>query len=156
MSNSVLTGQADVMRAINNTIAKLGNGHVDIGFMEGATYPATKEGDKPLPVAQVAFWNEFGTATSPPRPFFRRMIAAEQNHWAKDVTVLSSIHQGNGKKTLEAIGAKIERELQKSINDFVSPALSPNTRKKSAKAGFDKPLIDTGHMLNSITSEVHS
>ena len=156
MSNSVLTGQADVMRAINNTIAKLGNGHVDIGFMEGATYPATKDGDKPLSVAQVAFWNEFGTATAPPRPFFRRMIAAEQSHWAKDVTVLTAKTQGNGAQVLHMMGALIEGELKKSINDFVSPALSPNTRKKSAKAGFDKPLIDTGHMLNSITSEVHS
>ena len=156
MSNSTLTGQADVMQAISNAIAKMGGGHVDIGFMEGATYPSEKEGDKPLSVAQVAFWNEFGTAKAPPRPFFRRMISAEQGHWAKDVSVLTAKTKGNGNQVLKMMGALIEGSLKKSINDFVEPALAPNTHKKSAKAGFDKPLIDTGHMLNSITSEVHS
>ena len=144
------------MKAINNAIAKMGNGHVDIGFMNGATYPATKENDKPQFVAQVAFWSEFGTATAPARPFFRRMITAEQKHWAKDVVVLTAQKNGNGAEVLKSMGLAIEGQLQKSINNLFEPELSENTRKKSAIAGFDKPLIDTGHMLESITSEVKS
>src|SRR5690348_14910432 len=64
---------------------KLGDGKVlRVGFLEGETYP---DGTN---VAQVAFWNEYGTVKSPPRPFFRQMIAAKSPGWgaalAKNLT----------------------------------------------------------------------
>jgi hypothetical protein len=40
---------------------------VRAGFLENATYPATAKRES-LHVAQVAFWNEFGTVTAPPPP----------------------------------------------------------------------------------------
>jgi hypothetical protein len=38
-----------------------------------------------------------------------------------------------------------------SIRDLVSPALAPAT---VARKGFSKPLIETGHLLNSVAVEV--
>lgn len=40
------------------------NASVRVGVLESATYP---DG---TPVAMVAFWNEYGTKTSPVRAFF--------------------------------------------------------------------------------------
>ena len=49
------------------------------------------------------------------------------------------------------VGALIAGQLQKSINETNNPPLSPRT---IARKGFDKPLIDTGHMWNSVNFEV--
>lgn len=119
------------------------------GFLEGATYP---DG---TPVATVAAANEFGdpAANRPPRQFFRDAIAANGKRWAKGLGKL--IHAGNSvENALMLTGEVVRGDIQDSIRKFTSPPLSPNTRKKSAKAGFDKPLIDTTQMINSADYEV--
>lgn len=119
------------------------------GFLEGATYP---DG---TPVPLVAAANEFGdpAANRPPRPFFRDAIAANGKRWAKGLGKL--IHAGNSvENALMLTGEVVRGDIQESIRKFTSPPLSPNTRKKSAKAGFDKPLIDTTQMINSVDYEV--
>ena len=50
---------------------------VRVGIIEQANY----EGSDGESVAQVAFWNEYGTATIPPRPFFRNTIAQHKDEW---------------------------------------------------------------------------
>ena len=50
---------------------------LEVGFFESATY---KDGTK---VAQVAYWNEYGTPTIPPRPFFRDAIKEKSKEWLK-------------------------------------------------------------------------
>lgn len=116
------------------------SGAVEVGFLEGATYP---DG---TPVAAVAFWNEFGNGSAPPRPFFRRMIAVEKPTWAAKVRAAYQHSGGDVEKTLALMGNDIEGALKQSINDLVSPPLAPYTIKKK---GFSKPLIDTSHMINS-------
>lgn len=127
-------------------IADSFEGSVKVGFMAGATYP---DG---TPVPAVAYWNEFGTVTSPARPFFRRMIAKESPGWGvKLAGVYKATH--DGEKALGMMGLVIEGELKQSINDLTSPPLAEST---IARKGFSKPLIDTSHMINSITSVVES
>ena len=53
---------------------------VRVGFLESERYPASAQ-QASLHVAQVAFWNEFGTITAPARPFFRQTIKGHQDHW---------------------------------------------------------------------------
>lgn len=45
------------------------------------------------------------------------------------------------------MGDGIRGQLQTSIRDWTTPPNSPDT---IAKKGFNKPLIDTSHMLNSV------
>jgi len=132
---------------LNDLAAKMGNGSVSVGFMEGATYP---DGES---VPMVAFENEFGVPSKgqPPRPFFRRMIAKESSNWAPRIARLSKQTGFNGQRVLGIMGEDIKGGLQESINNFTDPPLSPVT---IARKGFSKPLIDTSHMLNSITYEV--
>ena len=54
-------------------------------------------------------------------------------------------------EVLALMGEDVKGALQQSINDFQTPALAPSTVEAK---GFAKPLIDTAHMLNSVTFKV--
>jgi hypothetical protein len=116
-----------------------------VGFLEGATYPSG------LSVPLVAFWNEFGTVNMPPRPFFRRMIAEKSPEWPKAIAGLLKSTNYDVDKTLNLAGEAIKGQLVQSINDLTSPPLAPSTVKRK---GFDKPLIDTSVMVNSVGYQV--
>lgn len=126
-----------VDRATNATSVK-------VGFMAGATYPDGKS------VPLIAAINEFGAPSrgQPPRPFFRRMIAAKEHEWPPAVANLLRANGYDAQVTLQQTGAAIEGQLTESIRDLVDPPLSPVT---VAKKGFDKPLIDTGVLFRSVT-----
>ncbi len=126
-------------------LKKLDVGELKVGFMDGATYP---DG---TPVAAVAFWNEFGTGTMPARPFFRRMIAKEAPTWGAKLGRLVQATGNDGQRSLSMLGEDIKAALQQSITELTSPVLSPKTIKQK---GFAKPLIDTGHMKDSVTYKV--
>jgi len=144
---ATLSGSDAVMKALEDIAKKMGAGAVSVGFMDGATYP-----DGEL-VAGVAFQNEFGVLTKnqPPRPFFRRMIVKESPSWVGKMGRLAKATNYDGDKVLGLMGEDIKGALQQSINDFTTPALAASTIEAK---GFSKPLIDTSHMLNSITYEV--
>lgn len=147
---------------------------VDVGFLEGATYP-----DGTL-VAMVAAIQEFGApkAGIPPRPFFRTMISAKSGEWPDAVKEQLKAADYDAAKTLARVGAGIAGQLQQSIADMSDPPLSPTTlmlRKMKAEdpdlvvtgatvgiaaarvaAGEStdgvstKPLVQSGHLLNSV------
>lgn len=129
----------NVTRKLQEISQKM-SGSVEVGFLEGATYP---DG---TPVAAVAFWNEYGNGSAPPRPFFRNMIEVEKSSWPGKVAALAKSTGYDSEKVLALMGEDIDGALKQSINDFTTPALAPYTIKKK---GFDKPLIDTAHMVNS-------
>ena len=54
--------------------------------------------------------------------------------------------------TLNRMGLGIKGQLQKSILDLWAPPLAPSTVRRK---GFDKPLIETSHMLNSADFRVN-
>jgi hypothetical protein len=130
---------SDKLAAKLKGIAAKMSGSVEVGFLEGATYP---DG---TPVAAVAYWNEFGNGSAPPRPFFRGMIASESPSWPAKVTALAK--SGNdAPKILALMGEDIDGALKQSINDLTAPPLAQSTIDRK---GFDKPLIETSHMVNS-------
>ena len=118
---------------------------VEIGFLEGATYP---DGTS---VPLVAAMNEFGNSKSPPRPFFRGMVADKSPEWPDAVGDLLVTNDYDAERTLDLTGAAIKGQLQESITTFVGAPLSPKT---IARKGHDKQLIDTSHMLNSVDYRV--
>jgi hypothetical protein len=121
-------------------------GTLRVGFLERATYPDGK------PVAMIAAFNEYGTRTIPPRPFFRNMIAAKSGDWPAGIATQLRVTRYNVALTLRRTGEVIRGQLQQSIRETNSPPLAPST---IARKGFAKPLIDTGHMLNSVDYEVN-
>jgi len=124
-----------------------GSTRVDIGFMSGATY------QNGTPVPLVAALNEFGVPArgQPPRPFFRRMIAKHKGEWGGQLGAYLEANDFKAAIALNKMGGLIGGELAESISELVSPPLAPYTIQKK---GFDKPLIETAHMFQSITHEV--
>jgi hypothetical protein len=118
-----------------------------VGFLEGATYP------NGMSVPMVAALNEFGTSRAPPRPFFRNMVSAKSREWPAALTKLLQASDYDAVTALQLAGQAIKGQLQQSINEFVSPPLAASTIKRK---GFDKPLIDTGVMVNSVDYEVQT
>lgn len=120
---AVLSGGSN----LEKVLAQIGNtakGGLTVGFLAGATYP---DG---TPVAQVAFWNEFGHGgnfPAPPRPFFRKMIADESSGWGVKLSNALKHYEYNGDMALRAMGEDIKGALQESISTIDGPALSPTT-----------------------------
>lgn len=92
------------------------------------------------------------TITIPSRPFFRTMIAEKSPAWGNALGGLLKDDGLDAKKALSQMGDAIIGQLQDSILATNDPPNSPATIR--AKKGRAKPLIDTGHMWNSVTKEV--
>lgn len=137
-----------ISQKLRDLAAKVGHpATLRVGILEGAKYP------NGTPVAMVGAIQEFGAprAGIPPRPFFRNMIAAKKGEWPAAIAALLKANDYDGRRTLEQAGQAIAGQLRKSIIDTNAPPLSQAT---VARKGFSKPLVDTGHMLNSVDYEV--
>lgn len=142
---ATLSGGDALQRRLAEIAASMGGGSVSVGFMSGAVYP---DG---TPVAGVAYWNEYGQAGQPARPFFRRMIATESPGWALKMAAAARATNYDGQKVLDLMGEDIAGALKESISNLTDPPLAQSTI--DAK-GSSKPLIETSDMKNSITHEV--
>lgn len=122
-------------------------GVLRVGFLENATYP---DGTS---VALVAAIQNFGAPAKgiPPRPFFSNMIAEKSPGWGPALARLLRQTEGDATAALELLGEGIKGQLQQAITDTNEPPLAEATVDRK---GFDKPLVDTGHMQSSVASEV--
>ncbi len=93
------------------------------------------------------------TITIPARPYFRNMIAKNSPNWPARIAAALRAGNYDGAVALKSVGQSIKDDLQQSIRATDSP---PNAKSTIRKKGFNKPLIDTGHMLRSVSYEVKS
>lgn len=133
-------------RHLSELAAQAATAKVRVGIIEQANY----EGSDGESVAQVAFWNEYGTATIPPRPFFRNTIAEHKDEWPKQAAEMLEANGGDVRQALADIGEVVKGQIKMTIQDFREP---PNAAATVKKKGFDKPLIDTGTLWRSIDYE---
>lgn len=147
-----VSGGKALERHLREIEKRIGKGaHLRVGFLEDATYPSTTIGGKPLHVAQVAFWNQFGTATTPARPFFTTMIERKSPRWGVSLGNLLRKTNYNAERALTLMGEGIKGQLVRSIVEWQSP---PNSPRTIARKGFNKPLIDTALMVRSVDYQV--
>ena len=119
---------------------------VRVGFLEDARYE-----DGTL-VALVAAANEYGSPPKrPPRPFFRQLIGEKSGGWSKGIVQALKDNDYNSAVALDLTGAVVKGQLQEKINTYVGPPLAQSTIDRK---GFDKQLIDTSVMLNSVDYQV--
>jgi len=152
-----------VAQALQRSIRDLEKHAVKVGWVVRDTYPGTLE-----TVASVAAGNEFGVPAKriPPRPFLRPTIAAKQNIWRR--TIQHAVRQAiEGEiepiQVWSIIGFRAQGHFQKAIKAVISPPLARYTIQKRIEklargsrfaASIEKPLIETGHMLTTLTHEV--
>jgi hypothetical protein len=141
-----IKGGSALEAKLKQTLEKISKASkVDVGFLEGATYP---DGTS---IAMVAAINEFGGGNTPARPFFRTMVKTESGHWGSDLAKVLEATNYDAAQSLALMGEEIKGELTQSIRDWSDPPNAPST---IAKKGFDKPLISSGDMMRAVDSEV--
>lgn len=91
------------------------------------------------------------TVTIPARPFFRDMIQQHKSEWPADLGRIIKAANYDSAVALGRLGKHVEEQLQESIREFDDPG---NAKSTIAKKGFDKPLVDSKNMLDSVDSEV--
>jgi hypothetical protein len=87
----------------------------------------------------------------PARSFFRTMIEEKKAGWGKALGALAKDNDYDIDKALGLMGEGIKGQLQASIQAVTSPPLAASTVRAK---GFDKPLVESGHMQNSVDYEV--
>lgn len=143
-----------LLAGVSNKVGK-------VGF-----FPASKYEDG-TPVAYVATIQEFGYPEGgiPPRPFMRTTVEAKQAEWKGIATQgAQAMLRGEttGDKVLEVIGLKAAGDIRRTISQITTPALAPETvaARRNARAdkhtigNLTKPLVDTGTLINAVTSAV--
>ena len=146
MRISSFSGGESLMEKLRTLTEKVTEvNQVRIGFFSGATYP---DGTS---VPMVAAMNEYGTATSPARPFFRNMIADKSPGWAASLGAIAANNGLHAGKTMALMGEGIAGQLQDAIVAFDSVPLAESTAEAK---GFKKQLIETAHMINSVGYQV--
>jgi hypothetical protein len=103
-------------------------------------------------VLQVATWNEYGTATAPPRPFMRQTITRHQRTLREALgRAVYDYGRQRGPKNLERIAARVGVMLRGAIQEtIVAGDFVPNAPYTIAMKKSSRPLIDTGQMRQSV------
>lgn len=115
-----------------------------------ASFVGPQKSAQVLPVATVAYWNNFGNARIPARPFFTNMIANKSPTWGADLAAILVQNGYNSKLSLTHMGELINDQLVNSMNDW--PA--DNAPLTVAIKGFNHGLLDKGVMLRSTGYQV--
>ena len=103
-----------------------------------------------LSVAQVAFWQNFGTKRAKARPFFSNTIDELKPTLGERLAKVAKATGFDTAKTLALMGTGIKDKIVKSIVDW--PA--DNADFTVALKGFNKGLIHHGIMQRSVDFEV--
>lgn len=141
----------DDKRAWDRLVRELeatGDKEVVVGIQQGATNDG-------LLIAEYATWNEFGTRTIPSRPFMRSYFDSSIDDLTRfSARGIAMVISGRGtmNQFFNAAGVRMVNGVKKSINNG---AWVPNSPVTIALKGSDKPMIDTGVMLNSVTFAIH-
>ena len=145
------------MDKIKRSLKQLNGGFVLVGVHKGAG-KYTGAGKNPT-VAQVAFWNEFGTKTNPERPALRSTVFVNKVKLkAIKGRIYNRIVSGSTtvKKGLDSLGFTTQAMIQTRIDTSAQWAIpnAPSTARSKQKGGALRgptPLIMSGLYKRSIT-----
>lgn len=125
------------LKNLSKSLGSVDDKQMQVGWFSSANY---KDG---LPVAQVAFWQEYGTKTAPPRPFFRPAIEDNQNKWGALVEDgFKAVIEGGATvdNVFNGLGLTVQADIKNAINS-THQALSPVTLAL-------RKLRDDGYTIN--------
>lgn len=88
------------------------------------------------------------TINVPPRPFMHQTIQNHKKEWTPIFNKLLKKNGGNVDKAFNSLGAVIKGQV---VDTIINGEFEPNAPSTIAKKGFDKPLIETSDMKNSVS-----
>lgn len=125
------------------------NLEVQVGFQADATYNRSNSNATEVKyVAQVAYDNNYGNGV-PPRPFFTNVIDGGKDYHTEYKQYIDDGY--TAMEALNLLGESMKQDIQREIIDLREPPNSPAT---IAKKGSSNPLVDTGHMGDSVTYKI--
>ncbi|WP_272521695.1 MULTISPECIES: hypothetical protein [Providencia] len=143
------------LKAVYDELAKK---QLKVGFFDHSKYP---DG---TPIAYVAVIQELGYPEGgiPPRSFFRPTMSDKKSEYGSLIfRAAKAAAKGNITVTdgLTQVGAKAASDVKLAIKAVTTPALDDATvkaraRRHSKGKSTNKPLVDTGQMLNAVTFAV--
>ena len=145
VSNTAQQGLRDLAKAIDSISQK----DVYIGVIGDN---ASRGGE--LNNAQLMAIHEFGTEHIPERAPIRKTMAKNgESYGTMFEKAITGVLDGNSDADLilNRIGAQVAGDVVGEIQSGVGPELAPSTIKRK---GSDRPLIDTGALVQSISYEV--
>lgn len=125
---------------------------MDVGIFREAKYGPEQNN---LNIAQVAFMNDQGSRTNPPRPFLTVDFVAEANssfpRKAKQFFLMLLFNRNFAfTKVMNELGEEYAFALQEIILDYPGS----NSPKWIASKGFNDPLYHTGQMVESVRHRI--
>lgn len=137
--------------AIKDQVAKAKGSSVKVGILSDAQ-PHPDDG---ADMALIAAANEFGTSDGriPPRPFIRGAFDANQRGLTQTASRLFGlIMEGKltSRRALALMGEEHQGQVQEYLQALDTP---PNAPRTVAQKGSSNPLVDEGHLLESIRWE---
>lgn len=144
----------DLTKGILRNIERTHGARVQVGVQgkEASSVHPTASGSQTI--GDVAFWNEYGTATAPERSFLRSTMD-EQRVMIDQAALLAasmiSMDRATPETALGIVGARLRQLVQAKIVLLKTPPNAPST---IAKKGFDDPLVHTMALHDAITSKV--
>lgn len=137
---------------------ELGKKQLKVGFFEHSKYP---DG---TPIAYVAAIQELGYPAGgiPPRPYLRPTMSDKKTEYGQLIfRVAKAAASGNitVNDGLTQVGAKAASDVKLAIKEVTTPALDDVTvktraRRHSKGKSTNKPLVDTGQMLQAVNFAV--
>ncbi|XAO54124.1 structural protein [Yersinia phage vB_YenM_P744] len=142
-------------RDVAKRLEELGKLRASVGWHDSAKYP---DG---TPVATAAVTQEFGSTKMnvPPRPMMRSTIGDQQKEWARQAGLgFKAVAKGSRtpEQVITALGELAAGDVRMKISQITEPPLAEETQRRRKKLGYkpDKPLVRSGHMLATCTSEI--
>jgi len=143
------------IRGLENRLKQI-KAHIVIGILASAG--EHNKGTNGQTVAEIGFWNEFGTPNAkypiPARPWLRTTIAnnIEKYTYVLKKSLLDYLigKQKSVSKVFSTVGLIAASDVKKAIVDLKYPENAPST---IAQKGSSNPLIDTGQLRQSVTWE---
>lgn len=138
--------------AIRNMQRRIGAHAVAVGVHGNEGMHKDENGEQTgNTVAEIYWWNEFGTSRIPERPTLRPTFAKEKS---KYIQILGKItarvmneENYNLRQAMGRLGEVAQQDVQQAIVQLKSP---PNAQSTIDKKKSDNPLIDGGDMVSRI------
>jgi hypothetical protein len=147
-----ITGDKEY-KAFFDKLKKVKNAFVTIGVHENAGQYS--DGTS---VFKVALWNEFGTETSPSRPFMRNVVYGKEdliNQWRLEVVKQILDGKMTVEKALETLGFRVKELVKNQINSNIPPPNAPSTVAHKRREGVaPRTLVESTLLLRSIEYRV--
>lgn len=124
-------------------LEKLAKLEVRVGFQGDETY---EDGTS---LAEVAAYNELGTSDTPARPFMKQSFEKHEKELqaACDRVNKAIVGGASAEQALDGLGVTVKGIVQEEI---VDGGFAPNAPSTIKKKGSERPLVDTGHMRQSV------